>query len=168
MGDSPHRLRCCWRSSGFAALDAELPGAAGRAGGLVSNPLPARQGIGELSLLTPALAHVSANELLSSASHRRCHPGAGPLPPACRSRARSSPAPSAAMPPGPVLAPRRRRRRRVGGLAARTILARCAACNRWPKKSHPDLPLPAGDRRTRIIAGAPSASASLPPTIPAA
>lgn len=48
--------------SGFPALDAELPGGGWPRGGLVEL-LPARQGIGEMSLLMPALAHVSAREL---------------------------------------------------------------------------------------------------------
>jgi cell division inhibitor SulA/protein ImuA len=56
------RLAEAGLGTGFAALDAELPGGGWPRGGLVEL-LPARQGIGELSLLMPALAHVSANEL---------------------------------------------------------------------------------------------------------
>ncbi|MFO1346416.1 MAG: SOS cell division inhibitor, partial [Rhodocyclaceae bacterium] len=61
-GDSLARAALPGVPSGFAALDAELPGGGWPRGGLVEL-LPARQGIGELSLLMPALAHVSANEL---------------------------------------------------------------------------------------------------------
>ena len=48
--------------SGFAELDAELPGGGWPRGGLVEL-LPARTGVGELSLLLPALARLSADEL---------------------------------------------------------------------------------------------------------
>ena len=61
-GDSLARAALPGVPSGFAALDAELPGGGWPRGGLVEL-LPARQGIGELSLLMPALAQVSANEL---------------------------------------------------------------------------------------------------------
>lgn len=48
--------------SGFAELDAQLPGGGWARGGL-SELLPARTGVGELSLLLPALARLSASEL---------------------------------------------------------------------------------------------------------
>lgn len=48
--------------SGFAELDAELPGGGWPRGGLVEL-LPARTGIGELALLLPTLARLSADEL---------------------------------------------------------------------------------------------------------
>lgn len=48
--------------SGFAELDAELPGGGWPRGGLVEL-LPARTGVGELALLLPALARLSADEL---------------------------------------------------------------------------------------------------------
>jgi cell division inhibitor SulA/protein ImuA len=48
--------------TGFAELDAELPGGGWPRGGLIEL-LPARAGVGELALLLPALAHLSANEL---------------------------------------------------------------------------------------------------------
>ena len=49
-------------STGFAALDAELPGGGWPRGGLIEL-MPARTGVGELALLLPALARVSADEL---------------------------------------------------------------------------------------------------------
>lgn len=49
-------------STGFAELDAELPGGGWPRGGLIEL-LPARTGVGELSLLLPALAALSAEEL---------------------------------------------------------------------------------------------------------
>lgn len=48
--------------TGHAALDAELPGSGWPRGGLVEL-LPARQGIGEMRLIMPALAHISGQEL---------------------------------------------------------------------------------------------------------
>ena len=51
-GDSLARAALPGVPSGFAALDAELPGGGWPRGGLVEL-LPARQGIGELSLLMP-------------------------------------------------------------------------------------------------------------------
>lgn len=48
--------------SGFAELDAELPGGGWPRGGLVEL-LPARTGVGELALLLPALARLSTDEL---------------------------------------------------------------------------------------------------------
>ncbi len=48
--------------TGFAPLDAELPGGGWPRGGLVEL-LPARQGLGEMSLVMPALARLSAEEL---------------------------------------------------------------------------------------------------------
>lgn len=48
--------------SGFAALDAELPGGGWPRGGLVEL-FPARQGLGEMSLLMPALARISSTEM---------------------------------------------------------------------------------------------------------
>lgn len=48
--------------TGFPQLDAELPGGGWPRGGLVEL-LPARQGVGEMSLLMPALAHISSCEL---------------------------------------------------------------------------------------------------------
>ncbi len=49
-------------STGHAGLDAELPGGGWPRGGLVEL-LPVRQGIGEMSLVMPALAHVSSQEM---------------------------------------------------------------------------------------------------------
>lgn len=49
-------------STGFPQLDAELPGGGWPRGGLVEL-LPSRQGLGEMSLLMPALAHISSGEL---------------------------------------------------------------------------------------------------------
>jgi cell division inhibitor SulA/protein ImuA len=49
-------------STGFPQLDAELPGGGWPRGGLVEL-LPSRQGVGEMSLLMPALAHISSCEL---------------------------------------------------------------------------------------------------------
>lgn len=49
-------------STGFAELDAELPGGGWPRGGLIEL-LPARTGVGELALLLPALARLSADEL---------------------------------------------------------------------------------------------------------
>lgn len=49
-------------STGFAELDMELPGGGWPRGGLIEL-LPARTGVGELALLLPALARVSADEL---------------------------------------------------------------------------------------------------------
>jgi len=49
-------------SSGFAQLDAELPGGGWPRGGLVEL-LHSRVGMGEVSLLMPALARISADEL---------------------------------------------------------------------------------------------------------
>lgn len=49
-------------ASGFAELDAELPGG-GWARGALTELLPTRTGVGELSLLLPALAQVSEDEL---------------------------------------------------------------------------------------------------------
>lgn len=48
--------------TGFADLDGALPGGGWPRGGLVEL-LPARAGIGEMSLLMPALARISADEL---------------------------------------------------------------------------------------------------------
>jgi len=48
--------------TGHAELDAELPGGGWPRGGLVEL-LPGRQGIGEMSLLMPALARLSAQEM---------------------------------------------------------------------------------------------------------
>lgn len=48
--------------TGHAGLDAELPGGGWPRGGLVEL-LPARQGIGEMSLIMPALARISSDEL---------------------------------------------------------------------------------------------------------
>jgi cell division inhibitor SulA/protein ImuA len=49
-------------STGFPQLDAELPGGGWPRGGLVEL-LTSRQGVGEMSLLMPALAHISSCEL---------------------------------------------------------------------------------------------------------
>ncbi|MQY50914.1 translesion DNA synthesis-associated protein ImuA [Rhodocyclus gracilis] len=49
-------------ATGFAALDLELPGGGWPRGGLIEL-LPAQRGVGELGLLLPALAHLSAGEL---------------------------------------------------------------------------------------------------------
>jgi len=48
--------------TGFAELDAQLPGGGWPRGGLIEL-LPARTGVGELALLLPALARVSTDEL---------------------------------------------------------------------------------------------------------
>ena len=48
--------------TGFAELDAELPGGGWPRGGLIEL-LPARTGVGELALLLPALARLSTDEL---------------------------------------------------------------------------------------------------------
>lgn len=48
--------------TGYGELDAELPGGGWPRGGLVEL-LPARQGLGEMSLLMPALARISSQEL---------------------------------------------------------------------------------------------------------
>lgn len=48
--------------TGFGELDAELPGGSWPRGGLVEL-LPERRGIGEMALLMPALARISAGEL---------------------------------------------------------------------------------------------------------
>ena len=48
--------------TGYGELDAELPGGGWPRGGLVEL-LPARQGLGEMSLLMPALARISSHEL---------------------------------------------------------------------------------------------------------
>ena len=49
-------------ATGFAELDAELPGGGWPRGGLIEL-LPARSGIGELALLLPVLARLSSEEL---------------------------------------------------------------------------------------------------------
>jgi hypothetical protein len=49
-------------SSGFAALDSELPGG-GWPAGVLTELLPAHEGIGELRILGPALASLSARKL---------------------------------------------------------------------------------------------------------
>lgn len=61
-GDGLARAALPGVATGFAALDAELPGGGWPRGGLVEL-LPARQGIGEMSLVMPALARISAEEL---------------------------------------------------------------------------------------------------------
>ena len=48
--------------TGFAGLDAELPGGGWPRSGLIEL-LPARTGVGELALLLPALARISSDEL---------------------------------------------------------------------------------------------------------
>jgi len=57
-GDSLNRAGAPVVSSGFPALDAELPGGGWPAGAL-TEILPAHEGIGELRLLGPALASLS-------------------------------------------------------------------------------------------------------------
>ena len=61
-GDSLSRAGSLVVSSGFPALDAELPGGGWPAGALIEI-LPAHEGIGELRLLGPALAGLSRREL---------------------------------------------------------------------------------------------------------
>jgi cell division inhibitor SulA/protein ImuA len=61
-GDSLAQAALPGVPSGFAALDAELPGGGWPRGGLVEL-LPARQGLGEMSLLMPALARISSAEM---------------------------------------------------------------------------------------------------------
>jgi len=61
-GSGPARAALPGVATGFAALDGELPGGGWPRGGLVEL-LPARQGIGEMSLVMPALARISVDEL---------------------------------------------------------------------------------------------------------
>src|SRR5215467_9686682 len=61
-GDSLNRAGAPVVSSGFPALDAELPGGGWPAGAL-TEILPAHEGIGELRLLGPALASLSRRGL---------------------------------------------------------------------------------------------------------
>lgn len=61
-GDGPASAPLPGVPSGHAELDAELPGGGWPRGGLVEL-LPARQGIGEMSLLMPALARISGQEM---------------------------------------------------------------------------------------------------------
>lgn len=61
-GDALAEARLPGVSTGFPQLDAELPGGGWPRGGLVEL-LPSRQGVGEMSLLMPALAHISSCEL---------------------------------------------------------------------------------------------------------
>lgn len=61
-GDGLARAPLPGVSTGFSPLDAELPGDGWPRGGLVEL-LPARQGIGEMSLIMPALARISGDEL---------------------------------------------------------------------------------------------------------
>ncbi|HEX4986324.1 MAG TPA: translesion DNA synthesis-associated protein ImuA [Burkholderiales bacterium] len=60
-GDEPARVALPGIPTGFAALDAELPGG-GWPRGMVGELLTERHGIGELSLLMPALARLSQQE----------------------------------------------------------------------------------------------------------
>ena len=61
-GDALARAPLPGVPTGHAALDAELPGSGWPRGGLVEL-LPVRQGIGEMGLVMPALARISAEEL---------------------------------------------------------------------------------------------------------
>jgi len=61
-GDSLARAALPGVPTGHAELDAELPGGGWPRGGLVEL-LPARQGIGEMSLLMPVLARLSTQEM---------------------------------------------------------------------------------------------------------
>ena len=61
-GDSLAQAALPGVPSGVAALDAELPGGGWPRGGLVEL-LPARQGLGEMSLVMPALARISSAEM---------------------------------------------------------------------------------------------------------
>ncbi|HVY05351.1 MAG TPA: translesion DNA synthesis-associated protein ImuA [Burkholderiales bacterium] len=60
-GDEPARVALPGIPTGFAELDRELPGG-GWPRGMVSELLTERSGIGELSLLMPALARLSAQD----------------------------------------------------------------------------------------------------------
>jgi hypothetical protein len=61
-GDTLARTPLAGVSTGFTELDRELPGGGWPRGGL-TEILPAHRGIGELSLLLPALARLSSDEL---------------------------------------------------------------------------------------------------------
>jgi hypothetical protein len=61
-GDTLARTPLPGVPTGFAELDRELPGGGWPRGGL-TEILPLRRGIGELSLLLPALARLSSDEL---------------------------------------------------------------------------------------------------------